>query len=82
VLLKTDTTLESIFNMNTDKDLQKAYHILDKMKPGQIMELNKIDKIRRDIFILCVKQYIDSFKTVEFNADYSKLKKINIWIRE
>ena len=82
MLLKTDTTLESIFNMNTDKDLQKAYHILDKMKPGQIMELNKIDKIRRDIFILCVKQYIDSFKTVEFNADYSKLKKINVWIRE
>lgn len=68
--------------MNTDKDLQKAYQILDKMNPGQIMELNKIDKIRRDIFILCVKQYIDSFKTVEFNADYSKLKKINIWIKE
>ena len=68
--------------MNTDKDLQKAYHILDKMKLGEIMELNKIDKIRRDIFILCVKQYIDSFKTVEFNADYSKLKKINIWIKE
>ncbi len=68
--------------MNTDKDLQKAYHILDKIKPGQIMELNKIDKIRRDIFILCVKQYIDSFKTVEFNTDYSKLKKINTWIRE
>ena len=65
--------------MNEDKDLQKAYHILDKMEPGQIMELNKIDKIRRDIFILCVKQYIDSFKTVEFNTDYSKLKKINKW---
>jgi hypothetical protein len=66
--------------MNNDKDLQKAYYILDKMKPGEIMELNKIDKIRRDIFILCVKQYIDSLKTVEFNTDYSKLKKINKWL--
>jgi len=65
--------------MNKDKDLQKAYYILDKMKPGEIMELNKIDKIRRDIFIICVKQYIDSFKTIEFNTDYSKLKKINTW---
>lgn len=65
--------------MNNDKDLQKAFNILDKLKPGEIMELNKIDDKRRDDFILCAKQYIDCFKTVEFNTDYSKLKKIKSW---
>ena len=65
--------------MNNDKDLQKAFNILDKLKPGEIMELNKIDDKRRDDFILCTKQYIDCFKTVEFNTDYSKLKKIKSW---
>jgi hypothetical protein len=62
--------------METDENLQKCWSILDKLKPGEIMELKRIDENRKHIFIACTKQYIDCFHNVEFNNDYSKLKKI------
>jgi len=62
--------------MNNDKDLLKCFSMLDNLKPGEILELNKIPEERRSIFIDCCKQYIDCYNTAEFNENYTKLKKI------
>ena len=63
--------------MNTDENLQKAWSILDNLKPAEIMELKRIPEDRREVFISCAKQYIDCFKTIEFNADYTKIRKLS-----
>lgn len=65
--------------MQTDKDLQKCFTMLDNLKPGEILELSKIPDDRRSIFISCCKQYIDCYNTGEFNENYTKFKKIEKW---
>lgn len=65
--------------MNNDKDLIKAWDILDKLSPNEIMDMKRIPPDRRKTFILCAKQYADIYGTVCFNLDYTKLKKLHEW---
>jgi hypothetical protein len=59
-----------------DIDLVKACQIIDKLQPSEIMELSRIPESRRDIFISCIKQRIDTLNDCEFNSDYTRLRKI------
>jgi len=63
--------------MNKDEDLAKAWQMIDNLQPSEIMELSKIPKARRDIFISCIKQRIDTLNDCEFNSDYTRLRKIS-----
>ena len=65
--------------MQTDKELIKAWQIIDRMKPGQIRDLTNREPERNVIFIECAKQYIDCYNTGEFNECYTKFKKLNKW---
>lgn len=62
--------------MNNDTDLQKAWHIIDTMQPGNIYDLVRITPERRQVFIDCVKQRIDVLNDCEFNGDYTKVKRM------
>ena len=58
-----------------DSDLVKAWSILDNLKPSEIMELKRIPEDRREVFISCAKTYCDLNKNIEFNSNYTKIKK-------
>ena len=45
---------------------------LDELTPGQIVKVN--DKSN----ISAIKAYIDCYKTVDFNSDYTKFRKLNL----
>jgi hypothetical protein len=62
--------------METDKNLSRAWQIIDRLRPGDIYELSKISDERRDLFIRCIKQRIDTLNDCEFNNDYTKLRKL------
>ena len=62
--------------METDKNLAKAWQIIDKLQPSEIMELSIIQEARRALFIRCIKQRIDTLNDCEFNSDYTKLRKL------
>jgi hypothetical protein len=62
--------------MNKEEDLAKAWQIIDKLQPSEIMELSRIPEARRDLFIRCIKQRIDTLNDCEFNSDYTKIRKI------
>jgi hypothetical protein len=62
--------------MITDEDLAKAWQIIDKLQPSEIMELLRIPEARRELFIRCIKQRIDTLNDCEFNLDYTKIRKI------
>jgi hypothetical protein len=64
--------------MIPDEDLAKAWQIIDRMQPSEIMELSRIQEARRDLFIRCIKQRIDTLNDCEFNLDYTKIRKIQI----
>lgn len=61
--------------MNTDKNLQKCWSILDNLEPSEIMELSRIPEDRREVFIECAKQYADTYHNITFNNDYTKIRK-------
>jgi hypothetical protein len=61
--------------MQTDKNLQKCWAILDKLQPAEIMELKRIPVDRREVFISCAKQYADTYRNLTFNNNYTKLRK-------
>jgi hypothetical protein len=61
--------------MQTDKNLQKCWAILDKLQPAEIMELKRIPVDRREIFISCAKQYADTYHNLTFNNNYTKIRK-------
>jgi hypothetical protein len=44
---------------------------LDDLPPGKVVEVND----KSNIWI--IKAYIEQYQTVEFNPDYSKIKKLN-----
>jgi len=51
---------------------QKAY--FDNMRPGQTLSIDKVKN--PDVMVRSAKEYIDEFGTLEFNADYSVVKKL------
>ena len=61
--------------MQTDQNLQKAWQIIDRLQPGEIYDFAKITKERKDLFISCIKQRIDTLNDCEFNSDYTRLRK-------
>jgi hypothetical protein len=61
--------------MNTDENLQKAWSILDNLKPSEIMELKQIPEDRVNTFISCAKQYSDTHHNLTFNNNYTKIRK-------
>lgn len=61
--------------MQTDKNLQKCWAILDKLQPAEIMELKRIPVDRREVFISCAKQYADTYRNLTFNNNYTKIRK-------
>jgi hypothetical protein len=62
--------------METDKNLSKAWQIIDRLQPSEIYELTKIPDNRRALFIRCIKQRIDTLNDCEFNNDYTKIRKL------
>ena len=65
--------------MINDTDLQKSWAIIDRLQPGEIYDLDKIAEDRRDLFIRCIKQRIDTLKDCEFSNNYKKVKKLNLF---
>jgi hypothetical protein len=63
--------------MILDIDLAKAWQIIDRLQPGEIYDIAKIPEARRDLFISCIKQRIDTLNDCEFNEDYTRLRKIS-----
>jgi len=61
--------------MNTDENLQKAWSILDNLKPSEIMEMKRIPEDRREVFISCAKQYADTHHNITFNNSFTKIRK-------
>jgi hypothetical protein len=59
-----------------DKDLAKAWGLVEKLLPGEIFEVKNIPENRRDLFIRCIKQRIDTFNDCYFNSTYTKIKKL------
>ncbi len=59
-----------------ETDLKKAWQIIDHLQPSEIYELSKIPDNRQALFILCIKQRIDTLNDCEFNPDYTKIRKL------
>jgi hypothetical protein len=59
----------------SDENLQKAWSILDNLKPSEIMELKRIPEERREVFISCAKQYADTHHNITFNNSFTKIRK-------
>jgi len=62
--------------MQTDENLQKAWQIIDRLKPGEIYDIAKISDERRELFISCIRQRIDTLNDCYFNSTYTKIKKL------
>jgi hypothetical protein len=61
--------------MIKDEDLSRSFQILDNLQPGEVLELERIAKERRELFIRCAEQYQKTFGTLELNDSKSKIKK-------
>jgi hypothetical protein len=59
-----------------DEDLAKSWQIVDRLQPGDIYDLAKISEERKEVFIRCIKQRIDTLNDCEFNSTYTKIKKL------
>lgn len=62
--------------MESDRDLNYVFKKLDALKFGDVILVKDFSNGRDSTFIQCAKQYIDCYNTVEFNNDYSKIRKI------
>jgi len=60
-----------------DTDLVKSWSFIDKLQLSEIMELSRIPESRRELFISCIKQRIDTLNDCEFNSNYTRLRKIS-----
>lgn len=60
--------------------LAAIYNQLDKLMPGNFIDLTKIDtQAKTDKYIAAVKVFIDDgHGNYEFNSDYSKVKRLDI----
>jgi len=65
------------YNLTTtllpDKKLASVFIKLDLLQPNVIVPITDVENIPY------IKQYIDCFKNVEFNSDYSSIRKLNIF---
>jgi hypothetical protein len=59
-----------------DKDLAKAWGLVENLLPGEIFEVKNIAQDRRALFIRCIKQRIDTLNDCYFNSTYTKIKKL------
>jgi len=67
----------TIIEHPTDLHLQKVWSKLDRLVIGQILEVKKEAPRFPELWIQCVKMYIDCFNgLIEFNSDYSKLRRM------
>ena len=67
----------TIIEHPTDRNLQHVWSKLDSLSPGQIIEVKNETPKFQELWIKCAKMYMDCFKNiVEFNSDYSKVKKL------
>jgi len=60
-----------------DTDLVKSWSFIDNLQPSEIMGLSRIPEARRDLFIRCIRQRIDTLNDCEFNEDYTKIRKLS-----
>jgi hypothetical protein len=60
-----------------DKDLAKAWSLVEKVLPGEIFDVKNIPENRKQLFISCIKQRIDTLNDCEFNPDYTKIRKLS-----
>lgn len=60
----------------TDKHLVSAWSRIDKMKIGQVMVIKDHAPNLPDIFIECLKIWIDCYGSGEFSSDYKLFYKI------
>ena len=65
--------------MESDRDLNHVFNKLDLMKPGEIIIIKDHANKRYDTFISCAKQYADIYGTIQFNDNYTKIKKLHEW---
>jgi len=49
------------------------------MKVGECVIIKNVAPNLPKVFVNCLKMYIDSFNTGEFNNDYSVFKKIGVF---
>lgn len=70
--------LHSEVTLLPDLDLHRSWQIIDRLQPGEIYDIAKISEERREIFISCIRQRIDTLNDCEFNNDYTKIRKIQI----
>jgi hypothetical protein len=68
--------LYSEVTLLADVDLHRSWKIIDRLEPGEIYDIGKISEERKEIFISCIKQRIDTLKDCEFNSTYTKIKKL------
>jgi hypothetical protein len=68
--------LHSEVTLLPDEDLAKSWQIVDRLKPGDIYDIAKITEERREIFISCIRQRIDTLNDCYFNSTYTKIKKL------
>lgn len=61
-----------------DQQLQAVWKILDLLKPGQMLVIREYAKKKPEIFRQSVKLYIQCYNTLEFNKEYTKVKRLNI----
>lgn len=53
---------------------------IENMKAGSVIAIAEVRVKDKDLLIECIKQYIDWYGGVEFNSDYTKIRRI--WSRE
>ena len=66
---------QTYYNLTTtllpDEKLKEIFNRLDSLKPGMIVKVDNAENIPY------IKQYIDVYSDVEFNEDFTKLRKID-----
>lgn len=67
--------MESI-DWPTDEQLVKAWEILDKLKVGQMIVIKDYAKNKPGVFVQCAKMYEDCFHSLQFNEQYTKVKRV------
>lgn len=63
--------------MIEDKILEKCWSILDRMKVGNVLIIKDFAPNKPELFINCAKQYIDVYKNLVFNKDYTEIYKVH-----
>ena len=60
----------------SDLHLQKVWDKLDSLELGQMLSIKTVAPKLPDLWVKCAKMYHDCFKSIEFNSDYSVVRRI------